>query len=136
VPPASAVRINIMWFLSLSLSLVCALTATLMQQWARRYLSRVQSAQRAGSPQKQGRIHAYLFQGLQSFRLASAVETLPALLHASVALFFAGMIEFLFTINTTVAEIVVAFFGSAVLGYAAVTILPWKWFNSPYATPL
>ncbi|KAI0054831.1 hypothetical protein BV25DRAFT_1779329, partial [Artomyces pyxidatus] len=37
-PTASALRVNAFWFLSLSLSLACALIATLMQQCARRYM--------------------------------------------------------------------------------------------------
>ncbi|KAI0268953.1 hypothetical protein BGY98DRAFT_324556 [Russula aff. rugulosa BPL654] len=32
-PSASAIRVNILWFISLVLSLTCALLATLMQQW-------------------------------------------------------------------------------------------------------
>src|SRR5712672_2975762 len=42
-PTARAIRINVLWFLSLILSLVCALAATLMQQRARRYLQLVQA---------------------------------------------------------------------------------------------
>src|SRR6266702_7831430 len=42
VPPTSVVFINSVWFLSLVLSLTCALMATLLQQWARRYLQIVQ----------------------------------------------------------------------------------------------
>ncbi|KAH9071510.1 hypothetical protein EDB83DRAFT_2517325 [Lactarius deliciosus] len=34
-PTASAVRVNVLWFLSLAISLNCALSATLMQQCAR-----------------------------------------------------------------------------------------------------
>lgn len=41
-PSSSALRVNILWFLSLALSLSCALSATLMQQWARRHISNTQ----------------------------------------------------------------------------------------------
>ncbi|KAF8257174.1 hypothetical protein EI94DRAFT_65946 [Lactarius quietus] len=37
-PSGWVVFVNSVWFLSLVLSLTCALMATLMQQWARRYL--------------------------------------------------------------------------------------------------
>ncbi|KAI0046980.1 hypothetical protein FA95DRAFT_1476637, partial [Auriscalpium vulgare] len=37
-PPASSVRVNALWLLSLCLSLTCALLATFAQQWARAYL--------------------------------------------------------------------------------------------------
>ncbi|KAH9018880.1 hypothetical protein EDB85DRAFT_597820 [Lactarius pseudohatsudake] len=57
---ASAVRVNVMCFLSLVLSLTCALSATLMQHGARRYL---QLAQHRGAPHKLARIRAYIFYG-------------------------------------------------------------------------
>ncbi|TDL27687.1 hypothetical protein BD410DRAFT_713455, partial [Rickenella mellea] len=34
-PTSSMVAVNILWFLSLALALICALSATLVQQWAR-----------------------------------------------------------------------------------------------------
>jgi hypothetical protein len=57
-PTASAVRVNVLWFLSLILSLSCALSATLMQQWARRYR---ELAQRRGAFHRRGRMRAYIF---------------------------------------------------------------------------
>ncbi|KAI0298309.1 hypothetical protein BC826DRAFT_907178, partial [Russula brevipes] len=36
-PERYAVRVNILWFLSLCLGLFCGLGATLVQQWVRRY---------------------------------------------------------------------------------------------------
>ncbi|KAI0266414.1 hypothetical protein BC834DRAFT_823710, partial [Gloeopeniophorella convolvens] len=35
--PRASIRLNVLWFLSLCLSLTCALLATLMQQWSRNY---------------------------------------------------------------------------------------------------
>ncbi|KAF8265148.1 hypothetical protein EI94DRAFT_1577801, partial [Lactarius quietus] len=37
-PPKYAIWVNSFWFLSLVISITCALLATLLQQWARRYL--------------------------------------------------------------------------------------------------
>ena len=131
--PASIVRVNVLWFLSLILSLSCALLATLMQQWARRYID---YAQHRGAPRKQARIRAYMFEGVQKFRMSQAVEAMPLLLHTSVFLFFAGLIEFLFTINNAVARYTlgcVAFFASI---YAVLTLLPNLRLNCPYRTPL
>jgi hypothetical protein len=131
--PASIVRVNVMWFLSLILSLSCALLATLMQQWARRYMD---YAQHGDAPRKQARIRAYMFEGVKNFRMSQAVEAMPFLLHTSVFLFFAGLIEFLFTINNAVARYTlgcVVFFASI---YAILTLVPnWR-LNCPYRTPL
>ncbi|KAI0252915.1 hypothetical protein BJV78DRAFT_1087367, partial [Lactifluus subvellereus] len=85
-PTTSAVLVNSLWFLSLVVSLTCALLATLLQQWARRYL----------------RIRAFFSEGVDKLHLPWAVETLPTLLHASLFLFFAGLVIFLFGINHTI----------------------------------
>ncbi|KAI0069180.1 hypothetical protein BV25DRAFT_1788559, partial [Artomyces pyxidatus] len=91
-PSSSTVRVNVLWFMSLILSLTCALSATLIQQWARRYMV---AAQRHAAPRKQGLIHTYLFAGVTSFQMMAAVQYLPTLLHASVFLFFTGLVEFI-----------------------------------------
>ncbi|KAF8492545.1 hypothetical protein F5888DRAFT_1927607, partial [Russula emetica] len=99
-PSSSAIRVNILWFISLVLSLTCALLATLMQQWVRRYL---QTSQRWYAPYKRARIRTFFAEGIERFGLPVAVEALPALLHVSVFLFFAGLVDFLININHTVA---------------------------------
>jgi hypothetical protein len=132
-PTASAVRVNVLWFLSLILSLSCALSATLMQQWARRYR---ELAQRRGAFHRRGRMRAYIFDGINRFRMAQAVATMPMLLHISVFLFFAGLVEFLFPIYTTVAYATVGGIMVFALAYAILTVLPNIYLNCPYATPL
>ncbi|KAI9434046.1 hypothetical protein H4582DRAFT_2101139 [Lactarius indigo] len=70
-PPSYAVWVNAFWFLSLVINLTCALLATLLQ-------------------------HEHGFErfaeGVEKFLLPWAVEALPTLLHASLFLFFAGLV--------------------------------------------
>ena len=132
-PTASAVRVNVLWFLSLILSLSCALSATLMQQWARRYR---ELAQRRGAFHRRGRMRAYIFDGLNRFGIARAVATMPTLLHISVFLFFAGLAEFLFPIYATVAYATLGCIMVFTLAYAILTVLPNFYLNCPYDTPL
>ncbi|KAH9173290.1 hypothetical protein EDB89DRAFT_1905319 [Lactarius sanguifluus] len=132
-PTASAVRVNVMWFLSLVLSLTCALSATLMQQWARRYQ---ELARRRGAPHKHARMRAYIFDGIKGFRMTRAIEAMPMLLHLSVFLFFAGLIDFLIPINTTVAYFTLGWIALFALAYVILTILPNLYLNCPYRTPL
>ncbi|KAH9959478.1 hypothetical protein BC827DRAFT_1110749, partial [Russula dissimulans] len=94
-PSWTAIRINILMFLSLFLSLTCALMSTMIQQWAREYL---QYSQLSAPPQKRGRVRAYLFEGLTKFQMRRMVESIPVLLHISVFLFFFAFSEFLRTI--------------------------------------
>ena len=132
-PPASAVRVNTLWFTSLAFSTACALWATLMQQWTRRYL---QVADRPYAPPRRARIRAFFSDGVEKFALAAAVEVLPALLHASVLLFYVGLIDFLININHTVAFILLAWVVVGCLTYFVLTVMPLFFPNSPYQTPL
>ena len=132
-PRSSAVRVNALWFTSLATSTACALWATLMQQWTRRYM---QVADRPYGPPKRARIRAFFADGVEKFALAAAVEVLPALLHASVLLFYVGLVDFLININHTVAFILMTWVAVGCLIYFILTIMPLFYPNSPYQTPL
>ncbi|KAI0249939.1 hypothetical protein BJV78DRAFT_623398 [Lactifluus subvellereus] len=132
-PPISAIWFNSLWFLSLVISLTCALLATSLQQWARRYIRMTQPRY---SPHKRARIRAFFAEGIEKLHLPWAVEALPALLHISVFLFFAGLTVFLFTINHTVFSIVLWCMGLCIGMYLCITLLPIFRHDSPYYTPL
>ena len=104
-----------------------------MQQWARRYR---ELAQRRGAFHRRGRMRAYIFDGIKRFGMARAVATMPTLLHISVFLFFAGLIEFLFPIHATVAYVTLSCIILFALAYANLTVLPNIYHNCPYDTPL
>jgi Family of unknown function (DUF6535) len=126
-------RVNILWFLSLSLSVACALAATLVQRWARKYLL---TTQLPSSPQRRARVRTYLFQGVQHFRLDTVVNTVPLLLHASVFLFFAGLIEFLFHVNKDLAYVLLCCVIVYAKAYIVLTLLPLLRRDCPYLTPM
>lgn len=132
-PSASAVWVNALWFASLVTSLTCALLATLLQQWARRYLHRTQ---RRYSPHARARIRAFFAEGADKFCLSTVVEFLPALLHLSVFLFFAGLVIFLFDIYRSIAFEVLALVAICGLLYAVFTVLSIFFHDSPFQTPL
>ena len=131
-PAPSAIRINILWFLSFTLSLMCALAATLIQQWSRQYR---QLPQAQKTLHKRARMRAYLFEGLQNFGLPQAVGAVTALLHVAVFLFFAGLIDFLFSIDTTVGRVILGVMCSFAAIYIFLTFLPNLRPNCPYRTP-
>ncbi|KAF8463957.1 hypothetical protein DFH94DRAFT_640303, partial [Russula ochroleuca] len=95
-PPTSGVWVNGLWFMSLVISLTCALLATLLQQWARRYL---RVAYPRYNPHKRARIRAYYKHGVEKLHIPQTIELLPALLHISLFLFFAGLSVFLFGVD-------------------------------------
>jgi hypothetical protein len=90
-PPGSAIAVNSLWFLSLTLSLTCALLATLQQEWAYRYIRITQS--RYG-PHKRARIRSFFGQGLSKLRLPWVMDAVPIMLHLSLFLFVAGLVVF------------------------------------------
>lgn len=126
-------RVNTLWFISLGMSTACALWATLMQQWTRRY---VQVTDTPYGPPKRARIRAFFAEGVEKFALAAAVEVLPVLLHTSVLIFYIGLIDFLLNINHTVAFTMLALVALCVLVYFVLSIMPLYFHNSPYQTPL
>ncbi|KAH9173773.1 hypothetical protein EDB89DRAFT_1834628, partial [Lactarius sanguifluus] len=132
-PTPSAVRVNTLWFISLGMSTACALWATLMQQWTRRY---VQIADRPYTQPKRARIRAFFTDGVEKFALGAAVEVLPVLLHTSVLIFYIGLIDFLLNINHTVAFIMLSLVALCVLVYFVLSIMPLFYHNSPYQTPV
>ena len=94
---------NSLWFLSLVIGLTCALLATLLKQWARRYMKVTQPRY---NPHRRVRIRAFFAEGVDKL-LPRAVEALPVLLHLSLSLFFAGLAIYLFNINHTVFKAVI-----------------------------
>ncbi|KAF8494182.1 hypothetical protein F5888DRAFT_1617119, partial [Russula emetica] len=99
-PPTHAVWVNSLWILSLAISLTCALQATMLQQWARRYLEITQPSR--CSPHKRARIRAFFSDGVDKSHLPIVAEALPTLLHLALFHFFAGLLIYLFNANHTV----------------------------------
>ncbi|KAH9957473.1 hypothetical protein BJV74DRAFT_420364 [Russula compacta] len=133
-PTRNAIQVNILWFLSLCLSLSCGLAATLVQQWIRRYLRLTRRSE--SSPLSRVRVRAFLFHGIEEFHIRWVVENVSLMLHVAIFLFFAGLIDFLFPINEEVAHVILAIvvvFGSA---YTTLTCLPLIFPHCPYQTPL
>ncbi|KAI0263524.1 hypothetical protein BC834DRAFT_1042733 [Gloeopeniophorella convolvens] len=99
-PSQSDIRVNVYWFMSLVFSLTAALTATIVQQWVRDYMH---IFQRYSHPLKSARVRQFLYEGAEGWYMPVVADAVPALVHISLFLFFIGLADFLFNINTTVA---------------------------------
>jgi hypothetical protein len=119
--------------LSFFLSLFCALSATLVQQWSRTYIADVQ---RRGPPRLRGPVHSYLREGVERFGFNRAVDVIISLLHVSVLLFIAGFLEFLFNLDLVVARTILGLVTAAFAVYLILTVLPAIYPDCPYSTPL
>jgi len=133
-PPRYAIWVNSLWFLSLVISLTCAALATSIHQWSRRYIRYTQQAR--CSSEKRARIRAFFADGVNKMHLPRAVEALPALIHLSLFLFFAGLVVFLFNINHSVFISVIWWIGLFSMAYVSITLMPIFWYDSPYYAPL
>ncbi|KAI0253403.1 hypothetical protein BJV78DRAFT_1123172, partial [Lactifluus subvellereus] len=132
-PPKYVVWVNALWFLSLTISLTCAMLATLLQQWARRYLRITQRPRY--SPHDGARIRAFFAHGVEKLRFSWAVDAIPTLIHASLFLFFAGLLIYLFNINHTVFSVVVWWVVVSMTAYLLITVMPILRLDSLYRAP-
>ncbi|KAJ7895321.1 hypothetical protein B0H13DRAFT_1575111, partial [Mycena leptocephala] len=96
ITPLSSIICNALWFISLGLSLSCALIATLLEQWARDFIHR---AEMRSAPVIRARIFSYLYYGLKRFKMHAVVDIVALLLHASLLFFLAGLVAFLIPVN-------------------------------------
>ncbi|KAJ7020869.1 hypothetical protein C8F04DRAFT_1142441 [Mycena alexandri] len=132
-PLTSSLVCNGLWFVSLGLSLTCALVATLLEQWARDFLH---TADMRSSPVIRARVFSFLYYGLKRFKMHTVVEIIPLLLHASLFFFFAGLVAFLIPVNTVVMALAGAMLTILAIVYSLLTILPLVYLDCPYRTPL
>ncbi|KAG9119520.1 hypothetical protein FRC07_005419 [Ceratobasidium sp. 392] len=79
VAPASAVCVNVLWFLSLSLSVAVSLVAMLAKDWAHGYV-----AELTGQPYQQARKRQRRWDGLEEWKVPEVIMFLPSLLHLAL----------------------------------------------------
>jgi hypothetical protein len=88
------------------------------------------------SPHKRARIRAFFAEGVEKLHLPWTVEALPALLHISLFLFFAGLAVFVIRINHTVFNVAISWIGFCTGMYLCITLMPMFRHDSPYHAPL
>ncbi|KAJ6600401.1 hypothetical protein DFH09DRAFT_1355691 [Mycena vulgaris] len=88
------------------------------------------------APLIRARVFAYLYYGLKRFNMHTVVEIIPLLLHASLLLFFAGLVAFLIPVNLTLTVIAAVLLVLVTAVYSVLTLLPLRYTDSPYRTPL
>ncbi|KAJ7182308.1 hypothetical protein C8R43DRAFT_966736 [Mycena crocata] len=132
-PTRTSLVCNTLWFLSLSLSITCALLATLVEQWAREFIHK---SEKRPSPVRRARVFSFLYFGVRRFGMHFVVDLIPMLLHVSLLLFLAGLVAFLLPINTLMMGLVSGVLAVFFLLYAALTLSPIITLDSPYRTPV
>jgi hypothetical protein len=129
-PTSSAVRVNLVWFSSLALTLGVAVQVMLAKQWLHKYGEGLSNV-----PRLRTQLRQYRYDSLRAWSLPETVNFLPTLLHLALALFLYGLIDFLWGINRLVAAgilTICVIFGTL---YLVVMILPHIYSDCPYRTP-
>ena len=132
-PGFTAIATNVLWFISLGLSLACAVAATLVQQWARNYIHAIE---RRPSAERRARMRMYLFEGVERFKMSHVVDGVPALLHLALFSFLLGLIFFIQPISTPLTAVSIVVLVVCVAVYLFATFLPLFALDSPIQTPL
>ena len=115
------------------MSLTSAILATMLQQWARRYVRNTEKPRY--TPHDGARIRALFARGLKKLRFSWVAEAIPLLIHMSLILFFIGLLIYLFNIHHTVFYAAVWWIGLSAAVYFVITILPVLRVDSPYYSP-
>src|ERR1700677_4043776 len=63
-PPTYGIWVNSLWFMSLVISMTCAVLANLLQQWARKYIKVTQPRSTASEPRR-ARYRAFYAEGVE-----------------------------------------------------------------------
>jgi hypothetical protein len=129
---ASAVKINILWFLSLILSLASALMGIFLKQWLRTYTSwtEISPAQSAVALR-----HVY-HKSFNQWGVPRLRAWVQALLQIALVLFLSGLLQFLWTLNHLVFGFATGAVGIS-LGFALLTVaLPLFSKRCPWKSPL
>ncbi|KAH8823651.1 hypothetical protein DL96DRAFT_1468532, partial [Flagelloscypha sp. PMI_526] len=90
--------INGLFFASLSLALATALLSVLAKQWLQAYTTVI-----SGPAKEIALIRHLRFRGLEKWKMHEIIGALPLILHASLALFFAGLFIFVRTLYEGIA---------------------------------
>ncbi|EIW62046.1 uncharacterized protein TRAVEDRAFT_91546, partial [Trametes versicolor FP-101664 SS1] len=99
--PRAAVWLNALWFSSLILSLSSASVGIMVKQWINEYNGGISS----GNSRKTAQLRQYRLNGLIAWRVRDIVMVIPVLLQLALALFLAGMLILLWTLDPTVATV-------------------------------
>ena len=117
-------------YASLLISLLASFIAMLGKQWLNRYLRNYGGSmiERCGDRQRK-------CDGLEKWPLHLFVESLPVMLQIALLLLACGLSRHMWSINTSVASVIIALTGLGVLFYLGIVIAGMSSYGCPFQTP-
>jgi Family of unknown function (DUF6535) len=133
-PSFEAISINCLLFASLGASLVAALSSVVALQWVADYDAVITRGR--SSPEDRAKRRQFRHAGVVGWKMGEIIAALPILMYSSATLFWAGAIQWMWTLHHTVGYVVAGGTAIAVLFYASTTILAAVYVSVPFRTPL
>lgn len=133
-PTSTAISVNCFLFASLGASLVAALASVIALQWVAEYDAAITRG--GSSPENRARCRQFRFAGVVNWKMSEIIAALPILLYCSVGLFWAGLIQWMWSVCHVVGHVVGAVTALAVLFYSSTTLLSAIYVSAPFHTPL
>ena len=112
------------------MSLLAAFVAMLGKQWLNRYLRHTGGSmiERCGDRQRK-------FDGLEKWPFRLFVESLPIMLQIALLLLTCGLSRYMWSINTSVASVVISFTVLGILFYIGIVVAGTSLYECPFQTP-
>ncbi|KAJ3559504.1 hypothetical protein NM688_g305 [Phlebia brevispora] len=130
IPSGYAVPVNVLWVLSLTLSLIAAFFAITVQQWLR------QLQLPLGIPlRKAAHMLSLRYDGLQAWQVPGIISLLPLLLQVAVILFLTGLFIVFRALNHTVTIVFGSVTSLGLLALLIMTVVPLISVRCPYKSP-
>ena len=132
-PPtsAAAIRINTLWFVSLTLSIIAAFFVIDIQYWLAHLTLPKHIGIREAVCLRQLR-----FQGLRNWLVPNVMTVLPALVQLSVVLFLVGLLQYVRLSNPDVALPFTVIFATSFILFVVVSLMSFVDAGCPYKSPL
>lgn len=128
-PTRPMIIVNMMWFGSLTISLMAASYGMLVKQWLREYL-----ANRDASPLARLRIRCFRYPALAKWKVFEIVAILPLLLQLALGLFFVGLCYFTSSIHPAIQWTVIPLVSIWASLLISATLAPVVSARCPYKT--
>ncbi|THG96074.1 hypothetical protein EW026_g5693 [Hermanssonia centrifuga] len=130
-PTSNVVRVNTLWFLSLTLAVISTFFAIAVQQWLRHI------PLPAYIPMREAvRLRQLRYSGMIKWQVPTIISMLPALVQIALVLFIVGLIEFINSMNADVALPFTVVSSVAFALFVVVSLAPLIRPSCPYKSPL
>ena len=130
-PDATTVRVQVILYSSLAISILAAFVAMLGKQWLNRYAQ----AEMRGSIIDRSRYRQRKMDGMVTWHFDLVMECLPLMLQGALLLIGSALSDYLYLINKPVASVFIGFTAFGLLFYILIISAATLSFTCPFQTP-